>query len=246
MIIKERRNRILEIVKERKYCTVNYLSQMLCVAPITIRRDLTEMEQAGLIHRCFGGATVPDYENREVPFEIRNQSNFSVKEQLARKAAKLIKTGDVVFLDASSTVSRMVEYLTPEQNLIVVTNSTLVAEKLKEKHIRCYLTGGAPVQNSYALVGSLAEQTISCFTANICFFSSQGIARDGMISDQSERETALRKLMIKNSKKQYFLFDSSKYGKHLAFRLGPVQNITGFISDLIVEFPDENPGPTCE
>ena len=170
MIIKERRNRILEIVKERKYCTVNYLSQALCVAPITIRRDLTEMEHAGLITRCFGGATIPDYENREVPFDVRNQSNISVKEQLAQKAAKLIKNGDVVFLDASSTVSRMTEYLTPEQNLIVVTNSTLVIEKLKEKQIRCYLTGGAPVRNSYALLGSLAEQTISCFNANIPTF----------------------------------------------------------------------------
>ena len=198
------------------------------------------MERAGLIHRCFGGATVPDYENREVPFEVRNQSSSSVKEQLAKKAAKLIKTGDVVFLDASSTVSRITEYLSPEQNLIVVTNSTLVAEKLKEKQIRCYLTGGSPVQNSYALVGSLAEQTISGFNANICFFSSQGISKDGTISDQSERETALRKLMIRNSKIQYFLFDGSKYDKHLAFRLGPVQNITGFITDLTVEFPTEN------
>lgn len=236
MIIKERRDRILEIVKERKYCTVNYLSQMLCVAPITIRRDLTEMERSGLIHRCFGGATVPDYENREVPFAVRNQSNFSVKEQLAKKAAKLIKVGDVVFLDASSTVSRMTEYLTPEHNVTVITNSTLVAEKLKEKHIRCYLTGGLSVENSYTLVGSLAERAISEFYANICFFSAQGIDENGTISDQSELETALRKLMIKNSQKQYFLFDSSKYGKHLAFRLGCIRDITGYITDLAVDF----------
>lgn len=235
MIIAERRNKILAIVKERKYCTVNYLSQTLCVAPITVRRDLTEMEHAGLIHRCFGGATVPDYENREIPFEIRNQSNFSVKEQLARKAAKLIKTGDIVFMDASSTVSHMAEFLSPEDNVTVVTNSTLVAEKLKEKHIRCYLTGGSPVQNSYALVGSLAEQAIAGFNANICFFSSQGISKDGMISDQSERETALRRLMIRNSKKQYFLFDGSKYGKCLAFRLSHVQDITDYITDINVD-----------
>ena len=232
MIIRERRDRILEIVKERKYCTVNYLSQMLCVAPITIRRDLTEMEHAGLIHRCFGGATVPDYENREVPFAVRNQSNFSVKEQLAKKAAKLISTGDVIFLDASSTVSRMTEFLSPEQNITVITNSTLVAEKLKEKRIRCYLTGGLPVENSYALVGSLAERATSEFYANIFFFSAQAVDENGTISDQSELETALRKLMIKNSSRQYFLFDSSKYGKHMAFRLGSVRDITGYITDL--------------
>ena len=85
MLKKERQNTILEIIKSRKYCTANFLSKQLFVAPITIRRDLTEMESAGLITRCYGGATVPEYENREVPFEVRNKSNSSVKENLAKK-----------------------------------------------------------------------------------------------------------------------------------------------------------------
>lgn len=236
MLIKERQNKLLEIIRERKYCTVNFLSQKLCVAPITIRRDLQAMEHAGLINRCFGGATIPDYENREVPFDVRNQSNFSVKEQLAKRAAKLIRAGDVVFLDASSTVSRITEHLTAEQDLTVITNSTLVAEKLKEKRIRCYLTGGLCIENSYTLVGSLAERSISEFYANICFFSAQAVDENGTISDQSELETALRKLMIKNSAKQYFLFDSSKYSKHMAFRLGSVGDLTGYLTDLDVDF----------
>jgi DeoR/GlpR family transcriptional regulator of sugar metabolism len=85
MIKKERQEAILKIIRERKYCTVNYLSKQLFVAPITVRRDLTEMETAGLVARCFGGATIPEHENREVPFEIRNKSNTSIKEKLAKK-----------------------------------------------------------------------------------------------------------------------------------------------------------------
>lgn len=232
MLKKERQNTILNIIKSRKYCTVHSLSKQLFVAPITVRRDLTEMESAGLIIRCYGGATIPEYENREVPFEIRNRNNFSIKEKLAKTASTLIREGDVVFLDASSTVSHISESLTPEQNLTVITNSTLIAEKLKEKHVRCYLTGGMPVENSHALVGSLAEQTLSGLYANICFFSAQGIDEDGIISDQSECETALRKLMIKNSKKQYFLFDGSKYRKRFAFRICSAKDISGTITDL--------------
>lgn len=232
MLKRERQNSILEIIKSRKYCTVNYLSNQLFVAPITIRRDLTEMEAAGLITRCFGGATIPEYENREVPFEIRNKSNFSAKDALAKKAAGLIETGDVVFLDASSTVSHITEYLSPEQNLTVITNSTLIAERLKEKHIRCYLTGGMPVENSHALVGSIAEQTISGLYANICFFSAQGIDENGVISDQSENESVLRRLMIKNSKDTYFMFDGSKYDKRFAFKICTTQDITDIITDL--------------
>ena len=231
MLKKERQNRILEIIKERKYCTVGFLSKNLFVSPITIRRDLCEMESSGLLNRCFGGATLPDYENREVPFEMRNKSNFSEKEKLAKKASTLINNGDVVFLDASSTVSHIAEYLSPEQNLTVITNSTLIAERLKEKHIRCYLSGGLQVENSHALIGSIAEQTISQFFANILFFSSQGIDEEGIISDHSEAETVLRKLMIKNSQKQYFLYDSSKKGKRFAFKLVSAEEISGEITN---------------
>ena len=109
MLKKERQNNILQIIKTRKYCTVNFLSKKLFVAPITIRRDLMEMEAAGLLTRCYGGATIPEYENREVPFDIRNKSNFSIKEKLAKRAVKFISTGNVVFLDASSTVSHITE-----------------------------------------------------------------------------------------------------------------------------------------
>lgn len=232
MIKKERQNKILEIIKSRKFCTVTFLAKQLYVAQITIRRDLSEMEAAGLITRCYGGATIPEYENREVPFEVRNTSNSSAKDKLAKKAVNLIRTGDVVFLDASSTASRITEYLSQEQDLTIVTNSTLVAEKLKEKHIRCYVTGGMPVENSYALVGSIAEKSISDLYANICFFSAQGIDEQGIVSDQSEAEAVLRRLLIKNSGEQYFLFDGSKYGKRFAFRICSVQDISGFITDL--------------
>lgn len=232
MLKKERQDRILEIIKLRKYCTANFLSEKLFVAPITIRRDLAEMESAGLIIRCFGGATIPEYENRDIPFEVRNKKNYSIKETLAKRAVKLINMGDVVFLDASSTVSHIIELLSSTQNLTVITNSTFVAEKAKEKQIRCYLTGGMPVENTYALVGSIAEQNIDSLYANICFFSAQGIDTDGIISDQSEAETVLRRLMIKNSKKQYFLFDSSKYGKRLAFKVCEAEDISGIITDL--------------
>ncbi len=231
MLKKERQNTILEMVSERKYCTVNYLSKQLFVAPMTIRRDLNEMESTGLITRCFGGVTVPDYENREVPFEIRNKSNFVAKQQIAEKAAQLIKNGDVLFLDSSTTVGHIVEFLSPEQNLTVITNSTWIAEKLKQKHITCYLTGGKLVENSYALVGSIAEASVSRVFANVCFFSAQGIDENGVITDQSEAESALRRLMIQNSKKQYFLFDSSKRNKRFAFKIITTDQISGIITE---------------
>lgn len=231
MIKKERQNTILAMIRSRKYCTIKFLSEQLFVAAITIRRDLTEMEESGLITKCYGGATIPEHENREVPFEVRNKSHFAIKKNLAKKASRLIHDGDVVFLDASSTVSHITDYISPEQNVTIITNSTLVSEKLKGRHIRCYLTGGIAVENSHALVGSIAEDTLSDMYANVCFFSAQGIDKNGVISDQSEAESSLRRLMIKNSKKQFFLFDSSKYNKRFAFKICDTRDISDIITD---------------
>ncbi|MBQ8605796.1 MAG: DeoR/GlpR transcriptional regulator [Clostridia bacterium] len=219
MLKKERQTQIMDLMNEKKYCSVEFLAKKLYVAPITIRRDLQEMEASGLIARCHGGASVPLHENREVPFEVRERKNQAVKAALAKQAASLIQTGDVVFIDSSSTAGHIVDYIFQDMNLTVVTNSMRVASRLNEKHIKCYLTGGAPVETSNALVGSIAERTVSEFFANICFFSSQGITEDGIITDYSEAETALRRLMIKNSQKSVFLYDKTKYGKRFAFKV---------------------------
>ena len=83
-------------------------------------------------------------------------------------------------------------------------------------------------------MGNIAETTISGIFANICFFSAQGIDENGIISDQSEAESSLRRLMIKNSQKQFFVFDGSKYNKRFAFKICS----TGDISDIITDLSD--------
>ena len=139
MLKKERQERILQTVSDKRYCTVNTLSKTLYVAPITIRRDLEEMEKAGLLKRCHGGAAIEDHRNREVPFELRDRENAEAKIRIAQKAAKLLKEGDTVFLDASSTVSHIADFITPDLELTIITNSVYVLEKLRGKQIRCYL-----------------------------------------------------------------------------------------------------------
>ena len=231
MIKKERQDQILQIVTAKHFCSVKLLSQQLYVAPVTIRRDLAEMETAGLIKRCHGGAAVWDHDNREVPFELRNKEISSQKAIIGKKAARLISHGDTVFLDASSTVSHVVDYIDDSQELTIITNSIRVLEKLKGRGIRCYLTGGMLLENSHALVGRIAEDAVSSLFADICFFSSQGITEDGLITDFSEDETRLRRCMIANSKKSVFLYDHTKLGKRLLFKVCAAEELFATITD---------------
>lgn len=227
----ERQSHILQLLEEKRFCTVKFLADHLYVAPITVRRDLQEMENAGLLKRSHGGAAIQDHKNREVPFEIRDRENTEAKSKIAKMAAGLLQDGNTVFMDASSTVGHLADYLKPDQNLTIITNSIRVLDKLKGKKIRCYLTGGMLLENSHALVGTLAEAAISSLYADICFFSSQGISEDGVITDFSEDETRLRKCMIKHAKKSVFLFDSSKLGKQFMFQVCHADELFQIISD---------------
>lgn len=231
MLKKERQDQILQIFQERKYCTVSYLAERLFVSNITVRRDLEEMETTGLLQRCHGGAALPDYENREVPFAVRDKENSTAKDCIARKAAKLIRDGDTVFLDASSTASHVLDHIGELRDLTIVTNSVYNLEKLNGRGIRCYLTGGALLKNSHALVGKIAEETVRGLYADICFFSSQGITEDGVITDFSEEETRLRKCMIQNAGKSIFLFDQSKVGKRFLFKVCDADTLHMIITD---------------
>ena len=105
MFKKERQDLIVGLLKEQKYCSVSMIANSLYVAPITVRRDLAEMEANGLISRCHGGATLKNSENREVPFELRNKENTNVKSLLGAKAAQMLQDGDTVFMDAKTCIT---------------------------------------------------------------------------------------------------------------------------------------------
>ena len=236
MLTSERQDKILELIQANKYCSVEFLAKQFFVAPITIRRDLTSLETAGLIKRCHGGASIPESQNREIPYDLRVRTNSSVKAELGKRAAALIKDGDTIFMDASTTVRHIVDYLSPEQNLTIITNSMKVMEKLTEKHIRCYLTGGMLLENSYALIGRIAEMNVSNLYADICFFSSQGITEEGIITDFSEAETRLRCLMLEHSRRKVFLFDDSKHGQQFMFKVCTISDVDDFISNIAPTF----------
>ena len=103
---------------------------------------------------------------------------------------------------------------------------------LCEKRITVYCTGGLLVPEAIVCVGSYSENLIQSVTADLAFFSSQGLSADGKISDFSENETHQRQLMLQHAQKKYFLCDSSKLGKTFLFTVCHISQIDGILSDV--------------
>lgn len=236
MLKNERLDKILEILKEKKHCTINYLAGMLYVTPITIRRDIKILENMGLVSKCYGGVSIITHSNREVPLIVREAYNNDVKTMIAKKASAIITKGSTIFLDASSTASHIAALLTPEQEVTVITNSIKTLGMLAERRIEAYGTGGRLLNNSMAFVGAKAEEMVMSMHADFMFFSSQGVTMDGVITDFSEAETQLRRIMMSRADKRCFLFDSSKLGKTFLFRVCSVNDVDEVFCDKKTEF----------
>ena len=228
----ERQEQIMQILEKNTSISVAKLAQVLYVSQPTVRRDLSILEELGKVQRTHGGVVLRKVSDAEIPLMFREDQNNLSKKIIAEKAAKLIHNGDVIFLDASSTVSYLIPHLEKLQDIIVVKSSPKTSIRLAERNVKNYCTGGLLLKHSIAYVGSEAEHFISNINADLFFFSSRGYTENGMITDSSEQEVMLKKAMLRNASRSYYLCDSSKKGKKYAFNICAIKDIAGIIDEV--------------
>lgn len=230
----ERQEQILALLAACPALRIGELAKRLYTSEATVRRDLALMEQKGLVERVYGGVTL---KKEDMPLDFRHRDHAAAKEEIAAAAAALIREGQTVFLDSSSTAQHLIPYLMRFRNLTVITNSHSAVEALTESKLRVICTGGELVGRNRAFVGGLAEDALRRYCPDIAFFSSQGIGLDGEITDASEEETSLRRVALERALSRVFLCDSSKVGKKFFCRLSHVLDMDCVITDSA--FPRE-------
>lgn len=227
----ERQEEIIAILNEHKSISVKQLARMLYVSPPTIRRDLDFLQQQGKVMRTHGGVVLRQSAEGEIPLMLREEQNHHSKDIIAKKAAEHIMDGNVIFLDASSTVAHIIPHLKKFNDIIVITNSPKTSVKLGEENIKNYCTGGLLLAHSVAYVGNEAEKFISKINADIFFFSSRGYMEDGYITDSSIEESAVKKAMMQNAAKVFYLCDSSKKNKKYMYNICSIDEVTEIITE---------------
>ena len=214
MLSLERQNEILEILGQKKSATVEELASELYVSGATIRRDLRAMEKQGLIKRSHGGAMLFKSSAEESAFAIREQENTQAKRTIARLASKLIKNGDSVFIDSSSTVGYVIPLLTTFKYLSVTTTGLRNALLLSQTdNVKIYIAGGEIQNHSNSISGTDTMDFISRIHADIAIVSCTGISINNGITDASIEQAKLKQQMKKNSSKIAVLCDSTKFDK---------------------------------
>lgn len=235
----EREKLILKKILKDKRVTVKELAEYLYVSEPSIRRDLASLEKQNLIKRIHGGAIIESHSTSylKIPFAIREMEDFDAKCIIAKKASELVKDGDVIMLDASSSAYAMIPYLAEKNNITVITCGIKALIQLGEYGINVCSTGGRLLPSCMSLVDSDAMRTISEYNADIVFFSCRGISPNGNITDFSIEENLVRRSMIEHSKKAVLLCASEKLNKTYMHNLCSINDIDHIISE--VDFSDE-------
>lgn len=228
----ERYAQILDILRTGGDVTVGYLAKKLYVSPSTIRRDYQELEARGLLHHTYGKATLNYGEEAGLPILLRRKSMPEAKLKIGKRAAELIREGDIIFIDGSSTALCMVEHLSRFKHLTVVTNGLHALAQLEHlTNLTVYSLGGLRMTNSMALTGQLAIESLARLNIDKCFFSTTGISTDGRLLDALEPEHNVLSMLLTRSAERIYLCDSSKLGRSYLLELCGIGDVDYVISD---------------
>jgi DeoR/GlpR family transcriptional regulator of sugar metabolism len=215
MILFERRQGILNLLREQSGIKVAELARRFGVSEGTIRNDLNALEGEGRLTRVRGGA-VPRDGHRFVSrsFADRARTNAEAKRRIARRAAELVEDGDSILLDASTSVFAMVPYLQDRRNLTVVTNGIEVGLALAQNPSHTViLVGGVVRPNGTSVVGHLGGKILDEMHIKTAFVSCSGFSVEAGLTEVDIQEVQLKKKMIGSAERVMALIDSSKFGK---------------------------------
>ncbi|MFT4105252.1 MAG: DeoR/GlpR family DNA-binding transcription regulator [Lacrimispora sp.] len=228
----KRENEILELLKEINYATVEFLASKLYASPSSIRRDLTNLENQGYVRRSRGGVTLLAQSAGLAPFALRKQESKKEKMIIARKAITLIKPDSAVFFDSSTTAMNFAFLIKPEWNITAYTNNLHMAHLLAAKHIKTYAAGGLVSDRDYVITtGPYALELLKNIYVDQMFFTSSSLNEDGKITDVSEKETEVRKFMLKQAKKRVFLCPFERFGKMSEHLVTTLESVECIVSD---------------
>lgn len=230
-----RRDQIAAFVQENATATAEELGERFGVSLMTVWRDLTALEEAGRIRRVRGGAArLERAADTEPLYDSKRIINLTAKERLARYAAEhFVKDGDILFLEAGTTVAAMVKYLAPYQHLTVIGNGLGTMNELARltPALSVYCCGGMLRPVAYTFVGPQAEEYFRAVNATTCFLSATGLTLTEGITDVSPLEIQVKRAMAASADRVIFLMDSSKFGVRSLARIVPMEEVDVLITD---------------
>lgn len=228
----DRQLRILHHLSARDQMEVQELAQLLHVSTSTIRRELTALEDNGLLVRTHGAARLAEPIRYEAPYENRASQRLAEKRAIALAAKEIVTPGMVIGLMGGTTCTELARVLRPVEPLTIVTNAVNVVLELQAtQQKRVMVTGGVLNQNSYELVGSQVLQALQTVHLDLAFIGVSGISAEYGFSMSDEPEATVGHGFSQAADRTVVIADHSKVGNTTFARLCPLRELDLLITD---------------
>ncbi len=231
-----RRQLILGLLEKQDSVSTQEILNVCNAAEITIRRDLSKLEEKGLLIRTHGGAIKKTVTDPLFTYNHKIAQNSENKKYICKIAARYIRANDIVFIDAGSTLSFLAAYLSRTEPLTVITNSLPLASVLiRSHHIKLILIGGEVVNDREAIYGHTAEKNIGLYHASKAFIGADGISLSKGLTSYDVEEASITLKMAENADEVFLLCDSSKIEKNSFVRFAPLSVVGHLITDREID-----------
>ncbi len=228
----DRHAQLIGLLKQRGYCSVVEMSQLLNVSPMTIRRDLHMLHEKQIVEVTYGGARFIASKRSEPDFDIRAQEHLAEKQAIGKRAAELfIEAGDVVGIDSGSTTLEIVRNL-PNIPLTIVTHSLAAANVVAQnRRYSLIMLGGVLQYEANCLCGPQGIAALHTLYINKLFLSTSGLLPPDGLSCNNLPDAEVKQALISSSRQIILCMDSSKIGRAYLARFATLNAIDTLITD---------------
>ncbi|MEV5703706.1 DeoR/GlpR family DNA-binding transcription regulator [Actinoallomurus sp. NPDC052274] len=227
----QRRQLLLRTLRDTGRIDVTDMADRLAVSTETIRKDLTELERQGLLHRVHGGAVAVEDLSFEPAVGARTEYTDE-KRRIGRAALAEVPAEGSVLIDAGSTTSCLAEVMPADRDLAVFTNTLTIAMTLTTRpRLTVHTLGGRIRSRTFAEVDNWAVRALSEIRVDVAFLGTNGFTAEDGLRTPDESEATVKRLMLKAARRRVLLTDHSKLGRISLFKYGDLAEIDLLITD---------------
>ncbi|KAF1015394.1 MAG: Glycerol-3-phosphate regulon repressor [Acinetobacter bereziniae] len=219
-----RQQQILELVKQRGYISIEEIAQHFSVTPQTVRRDINQLADAGVLRRYHGGAAI-DSSVTNTEYTTRMSHNAEAKQRIAVAVAKAIPDHASLFINIGTTTEAIAVALLQYRGLKIITNNLNVAKILSVKQDFEVLIASGKVRPDGGVIGQATSDFFKQFKVDFAVIGISGIDTEGTLLDFDFQEVAVSQEIIAGARQVFLAADDSKFGRHAMMRLGHLSEI---------------------
>ena len=234
LFAEERKINIVEYIQKYRKATVPELCAAFDVSSATIRNDLRELENSGLILRTHGGAMVKSKTGFELTDKQKQAHSSDEKQRIGKFAIGLVEDGDTIILDTGTTTSELAKLLHTKQNINVVTNDYHIASILEDfETVEVIFMGGTVRKGFHCTVGIPGRDMLNSLSVDKAFMGANSFSFEKGASTPDINHAETKRAMIAIATKIILLCDSTKWGKNSFAQFIDAEKLDVFVTDSI-------------